>query len=221
MEEFMKKTMLGLALLLGAAALFAQEAVIREITGTVELKTPGAADWSPAQQGQVITRNTIVSTGFKGGAVISLGNSILVVQPLTRLSLEELVRAGGNEKVEIALRAGRIRAEVKPPAGGGIGFTVRSPLATASVRGTVFEFNGVGLSVDEGRVHFSGGDRSGAYVGAGSRALTDPGTGRTLGTRETAAETLTLPLPAGLDSVPKEHTTPSVAGSIEAEFDWQ
>jgi hypothetical protein len=217
----MKKTMFGLALLLGTAALFAQEAVIREVTGTVELKAPGAADWTPARRGQGITRNTLVSTGFKSGAVIALGNSTLTVQPLTRLSLEELVRAGENEKVEIGLRAGRIRAEVKPPPGGSTGFTVRSPTATASVRGTVFEFNGLRLSVDEGRVHFSGGDRTGTYVDGGRRVSTDPESGRTVGVRETAMEALTLPLPAGVDGAPEERTAASVAGSVDIGFDWR
>jgi hypothetical protein len=223
----MKKTLLGLALLLGAATLFTQEAVIREVVGTVELKAPGAADWSPAQGGQGITRNTLVSTGFKSSAVITLGNSTLKVQPLTRLSLEELVWAGENEKVEINLRAGRIRVEVKPPAGGSTGFTVRSPVATASVRGTIFEFNGILLLVDEGQVHFSGGDRSGAYVGTGRQVSTDLESGRTIGVRETVMEALTLPLPAGVgdpsrsESANVDSTPPVVTGSIDAGVKWQ
>ncbi|MDR2663345.1 MAG: FecR family protein [Treponema sp.] len=218
----MKKTILGLALILGAAALFGQEAVIREIAGTVELKAPGSAEWRPARQGQSITRNTLVSTGFKSIALIALGNSTLTVQPLTRLSLEELIRAEENEKVEINLRAGRIRADVKPPVGGGTtGFTVRSPTATASVRGTVFEFNGIRLSVDEGRVHFSGGDRSGTYVGPGRGVSTDPESGRTLGVRETVMEALTLPLPAGVEIAPEQRAAASLAGTVDAGFDWR
>jgi hypothetical protein len=216
----MKRMVLGLALLLGAAALFAQEAVIREISGTVELKAPGAAAWSPAQRGQTIGRNVMISTGFKSSAVIAIGNSTLMVQPLTRLSLEELLLVGGGEKVDISLRAGRVRADVKPPAGGKTDFTVKSPTATASVRGTSFEFDGIQLKVDEGRVHVSGTDGGGTYVGAGHVVKTDIETGRTLAVAETAREDLAPPVPTGVDSTPETKVTAPVTGDIEAGFEW-
>jgi hypothetical protein len=218
----MKRTIIGLVLLLGAGALFAQEggAVIREINGTVEFKAPGAADWSPAQQGQRITQDTVISTGFKSSALITIGNSTLSVQPLTRLSLAELVRAGDGEKVDINLRAGRVRANVRPPAGGTTNFTVRSPSATASVRGTTFEFDGIQLSVDEGRVHVTGGDRSGTYVGAGHQVRTDIETGRTVSVVETVREELAPSIPVGVDSVPEVKTALPSTGDVEAGFGW-
>jgi ferric-dicitrate binding protein FerR (iron transport regulator) len=104
--------------------------------------------------------------------------------------------------------------------GGTTEFTVRSPTATASVRGTAFEFDGIRLKVDEGRVHVSGGDRSGTYVGAGHLALTDIETGRTAGAAETAREELSPALPAGTESAPEIVTEPST-GDIDAGFDWQ
>jgi hypothetical protein len=218
----MKKMVLGLAVLLGAQGLFAQ-AVIREINGTVEIKAPDEARWSPASRGQALGRNTLVSTGFKSGALIDIGNSTLSVQPLTRLSLEELIRAGENEKVDLNLRAGRIRANVKPPAGGKTEFTVRSPTATASVRGTDFEFNGITLRVDEGRVHLTGSGGVGAYVGADHVARMDIETGRVAGPAETAREELTPPIPAGVESVQDIPASPSapVAGDIDAGFEWK
>jgi hypothetical protein len=194
-----KKAFMGLTFLLAAGIVCAQEAVIREINGTVEVKTSGA--WIPAQRGQELRRDTVISTGFKGSALIAIGNSTLTVQPLTRLSVEELVRAGSEEKVALNLRAGRIRADVKPPVGGTTEFTIRSPSATASVRGTSFEFDGIRLKVDEGRVHVSGGDRSGTYVGAGHQIITNIETGQTLSAAETAREELTPAMPAGTESV--------------------
>jgi hypothetical protein len=223
----MKKMMLGLALLLwGTAGLFAQaeiEAVIRELSGTVEIKAPGETGWSPARRGQRVTRNTVISTGFKSSALVALGNSTLSVLPLTRLSIEELLRTegAGGEKVDINLWTGRIRVEVKPPAGGTANFTVRSPTATASVRGTSFEFDGIRVSVDEGRVHMTGGDRSGVYVGAGHRVSTDMETGRTTGAAESAREDLTPPAPAGIDILPEVPAPLPPAGDIEAGFEWK
>jgi hypothetical protein len=227
----MKTTIMGLMLVLAAWVLCAQDgvpAVIQEINGTVEVKAPGATVWNPARRGQELERNTVISTGFKSGAVIGLGNSTLQVQSLTRLSLEELIRIGTTEKVDVSLRAGRIRAEVKPPVGGATEFTVRSPSATASVRGTIFEFDGIRLSVDDGRVHVTGGDRSGAYVGAGGQVLTDIETGRMASAAETAREALAPALPAGItsvsDSVPNSVPETSVdvpsSGDVEIGFGW-
>jgi peptidoglycan/xylan/chitin deacetylase (PgdA/CDA1 family) len=223
----MKKMALitGFAFLLGTGGLSAQEGdesrmVIREISGTVEIKAPDGADWVPASRGQVLERHTIVSTGFKSSALIAIGNSTLSVQPLTRLSLEELIRAGNAEKVDLTLRTGRVRANVRPPADGATDFVVRSPVATASVRGTVFEFNGTELRVDEGRVHLSGGGLNGAYVGVGQFVRTDMETGRVITAAETAKEVLTPTAPAGMDSIPGTAADASAAGDIDAGFVW-
>ncbi|MDR1059361.1 MAG: FecR family protein, partial [Treponema sp.] len=214
----MKRTIAVTALLLGAAVLFAQEAVIREITGTVEVKGPGAAAWSPAARGQAVGRDVMISTGFKSSAVIAIGDSTLTVQPLTRLSLEELIRGDGRERVAINLRAGRIRAEVRPPEGMKTDFTVKSPVATASVRGTSFEFDGVALKVDEGRVHVAGGDGAGTYVAAGHEVKMDMETGRTSGVIERAREELTPPVPAGTGGAVEAPAAASPAADMAVGF---
>lgn len=226
----MKQVILIAALLWGAQALFAQQAgspaagpqaVIREISGTVEIKTPGSAAWSPAAPGQILPRDAVVSTGFKSSARIDLGNSTLMVRPLTRLTLEELVRTESGEKVELNFRTGRVRAEVKPPAGGTVSFTVRSPTATASVRGTSFEFNGTRLRVDEGRVHLAGSGGTGTYVAAGHLARMDTETGRIAGAAETAVEELSPAAPAGTESTPAPAAkTTFPAAAVETGFEW-
>jgi hypothetical protein len=221
----MKRITWGLILLWAASALFAQDAgepqaIIRELSGTVEVKAPGAADWQPASRGQSLTRDTLISTGFKSGAMIAIGNSTLAVQPLTRLSLEDLTAAEGREKASFNLRTGRVRANVKAPAGGSAEFTVRSPQATASVRGTVFEFNGIDIRVDEGRVYFSGAGRSGTYVGAGHEARTVVETGRIASSGETAKEALVPSIPAGIESAPEVKALPPMTGDIDAGFVW-
>jgi hypothetical protein len=199
MEDVMDiKKILTVALLLvwGAGLVFAQEARIRELHGTVEVKEPGESVWSPAYSGQTLKPGTHISTGFKSGAVIMINGSALTVHALTRLSLEELVQSAGSGKAEINLRAGRVRANVNPPpAGGSVSFVVKSPTATASVRGTVFDFDGLRLKVDEGRVHITGSNGGGTYIGAGQAARVSAETGRAAGT----GEELAPPLPAGVD----------------------
>ncbi|MDR2371334.1 MAG: FecR domain-containing protein [Treponema sp.] len=183
-----------------SSALWAQEAVLRETMGTVEIKAPGSEEWIPARAGDVLAKNGSLSTGFKSTALLSLGNSTITVRPLTRLSLDELVRVQGTEQVEIRLRAGRVRAEISPPENGRVNFSVRSPSATASVRGTVFEFDGVNLDVMDSTVELAGRSGKPVIVDAGGSSYIDETTGRAAPPLEIAAAELVPDLPAGSDS---------------------
>jgi hypothetical protein len=187
----MKKIFVGTLILLGAF-LSAQEANIREIAGTVEVKPPGAAEWRAARMGERISKDTMISTGFRSTAFIDLGNSTLLVRPLTRLSLEDLQNVQNNESVALYLESGRVRVEAKHPLNGQMSFSVQSPMVTASTRGTIFDFDGVNLNVDEGRIYFTGGDGVGVYVGAGHQSVSDPKTGRAAGAAELFRAELTM-----------------------------
>jgi hypothetical protein len=222
MEVVMKRVRIGLVLLmLGAGLLSAQTvaAFIRETTGTVEIKAPGAAEWKAAEAGQALDQAALISTGFKSTARIAIGNSTILVRPLTRLSLEEIAATQNGEQVTLNLRAGRVRAEVKPPPGGSIDFSVRSPTSTASVRGTVFDFDGTRLSVEEGRVHLGGEAVTGAYVGTGHTTTVDPGSGKTASALERVKAELTPALPVGVEAVPGASAAPS-GGGLSLEFAW-
>jgi len=150
------KKMLFVFVLLSAIVFagFAQSGVISEISGEVELKPSGAAAFTAAKNGDTIARDTIVSTGFRSTAVLTIGSSTITVRPLTRLSLAEIQSASGTENLNVSLQTGRVRVDVSPPAGTRANMTIQSPGATASVRGTSFEFDTVNLSVLEGKVMF-------------------------------------------------------------------
>jgi hypothetical protein len=152
-----------------AMGIFAQEnlGIIRELSGVVEIKTAGSGGWVPARRGDILERDTAISTGFRSTAVLSLGNSVLILRPLTRVSLEELARLPGQDEVSLHMRVGRVRAVVNPPPNGRVDFTIRSPIATASVRGTVFDFDTVNLNVQEGLVNFSAPSGPAQPVSAG------------------------------------------------------
>jgi hypothetical protein len=132
-----------------------QTAVIREMTGTVETKTSGAADWTPAKAGDVVERSTMVSTGFRSTAILTVGSSTITVLPLTRLTLEEIIKLDESETVNLNLSSGRVRVEVKPPAGSKANFSVQTPSATASVRGTSFEMDTQSIRGLTGAVSFA------------------------------------------------------------------
>ena len=126
-------------------------ATITEVAGKVECKLPGKG-WQSAKTGDVLPAGSLISTGFKSTAILKTEAATLTVKPVTRLSLEELVKSEGTTKTQMFLMAGRVRAEVTPKDGEKAEFKIKSPTATASVRGTGFEFDGQNLFVDHGTV---------------------------------------------------------------------
>ena len=164
----MRKTVLIFVLILMGTAAFAQNGVIRELNGTVELKASGSSSYVQAKSGDQVREDTIISTGFKSSALIAVGNTLLTVRPLTRLTLKEISSASGTETLNVNLQAGRVRVDVNPPSGTRAAMTVSSPVATASVRGTSFEFDTRNLWVNHGKVSFKGQRGPMMLVSAGS-----------------------------------------------------
>ena len=182
------------------AGIYGQDAVIQELAGTVEFKQAGAGDWLPARRGQVLRMDTSISTGFRSTAIIVIGSTVLTVRPLTRLTLGELSRSQEAEKVELNLTTGRVRAEVRPAPDSRIDLTVRSSAATASVRGTIFEFDTLNLTVSEGTVEFTGARGPTAVIDAGRSSFASECTGRAVQPEETIVIDLKPPLPVAVES---------------------
>lgn len=216
----MKKVVWGAVFLLAAALAGAQTARIEQVRGTVEVKAPGAGAWQAAEAGQVLDAAWLISTGIRSTALVRIGNSAVTVRPLTRLSLEELAGTQTGELVAVKLRAGRLRVDVKPPAGGSVDFSVRGPMVTASVRGTVFEFDGIRLEVAEGRVYLGGENAAGVYVSAGHTAAVEAETGKTAAVIETVKEELAPALPAGMDTPPAVISPAASEANLDLRFDW-
>ena len=161
--------MLALVALAGATAQDFQGEV-QSVDGKVEVRLPGES-WQAASEGDVVPANATISTGFGARATVALGESSLIVKPLTRLTLVELVRKEGTVSTKAALEVGSVDAEVESSEGLSNDFEVRSTRSTAAVRGTQFSFDGVQVSVDDGVVTFSNnlGQSVRVSVGQGSR----------------------------------------------------
>ncbi len=142
----------ALALLAICGSAIAQEAEFATVNGKVEYQASSGAEWKPARVGVKISKGTVVSTGFKSGASLKLGATTITLKPVTRMTLEEIVKTQSGAQTQLFLLAGRVKADVPPQAGQTTEFQVKSPTATASVRGTGFEFDGVNLIVDRGSV---------------------------------------------------------------------
>ncbi|MFW5995433.1 MAG: FecR family protein [Spirochaetia bacterium] len=149
-------TMGAIVLAVTAVTGIAQEqmAVIEEAEGTVEVQLPGE-DWQPVAAGDAVPVSAKLSTGFDAQAMVAVTESTVVtVDPLTRLTVEDIALEEGIESSELNLEVGRVEGSVKRVEDRETRFDVSSPVATASVRGTQFLFDGEELSVSEGVVGF-------------------------------------------------------------------
>ena len=174
----------------------AQNAVIENVTGTVEIKQPGENVFKNARSGDTVSKETVLSTGFKSYAVVRIGSTTITARPLTRLTLTEIQALSEVETININLQAGRVRVDVKPPAGMRSHTTVSSPTATASVRGTSFEFDTDNLYVREGAVSFNGNRGQNIVVSAGGSSRVGQ-TGQVTIPRDEREANLLPPSPAG------------------------
>ena len=210
----MKKTTIVIILIfLATLQVFAQNGVIREIAGTVEIKRAGAAAFTAARAGDSIAADTIVSTGFKSSALISVGSSVLTIRPLTRLSLAEISSAAGTETLNVNLQAGRVRVDVDPPAGSRTNVTVRGPTVTASVRGTSFEFAADSITVYTGVVAFQGTSGNVVLVSEGGSSEIIPN-GRAADPIDISAAELMPPPYAGSDTGFQNNVLIDVRGDL-------
>jgi len=197
----MKRILIVMLLINTAVLVFAQNprAFIKEMSGTVELQTAGSSAWTPARLNEPIRESTIISTGFRSTAILSVGSSTLLVQPLTRMSLETLISRDQTETTNLNLNTGRVRVDVKPPAGARASVTVKTPSATASVRGTAFDLDTSSIYVHEGSVSFqpnpsnSGLASRPIIVSAGQESWVDPAGGGAV--NPLIASETSLPLP--------------------------
>ncbi|HKL85748.1 MAG TPA: FecR domain-containing protein [Treponemataceae bacterium] len=125
---------------------------VMSVSGKVEYQNKTGV-WVPLQSGDAVVSGTMISTGFKSQASVKLGASILTIKPLTRMTLTQLVEKEDIVDTELYLEVGNVKAEVISLSNKKNGFTVKSPVATASVRGTIFEM-GEALVITQGSVVF-------------------------------------------------------------------
>ncbi len=123
-----------------AALAQAQQAVVKDFSGKVEVKPPGR-DWRPVTLNLPIAPGATVSTGFASRLTLMIGQTQISVRPLTRMLLRDLVKTGTTNTTALTLRVGRVNVAVKAASGEKNDFTIRGPASTAAVRGTEFNYD--------------------------------------------------------------------------------
>ena len=129
------------SLVMAAAAITAASA--SNIQATV-LSTKGKTEvmkgtsWTPLKIGSIIEKGDVIQTGFKSELILKIKNTTVTVSPLSRITIEQLASKGNKDETRLFLDTGSLKSDVKKTEDRRVGFTVRSPVATASVRGTIF-----------------------------------------------------------------------------------
>jgi hypothetical protein len=143
----MKKVFVLLLVLFSTSIIFAATdvAVVNSVVGKVEVQVNDS--WIQLKNGDILTSGSVISTGFKSSAVLYIGDSLIEVRALTRLTIEEIVEQNQNYNTTMFLDAGSIKADIKKSENKRVGFKVRTTVATASVRGTSGEIYSDGTLV--------------------------------------------------------------------------
>lgn len=170
--RFPLRSFAGAVLLLACVVpLFAEPVIVKSFQGKAEVQrqaTPGK--WFPLRVGLELNPGDSVRTG-QGKADLKLSDgSKMVLAPRSQLS----VKQNSVTERSFDLGFGKVRSFVKKLRPGSK-FEMKTPLAAASVRGTVFETgfdpesNSGSVEVDEGSVDVTGADGQTVNVPAGMR----------------------------------------------------
>ena len=134
-----------------ALPLCAGSATVISAEGKVEVERGGK--WIPLSANAAVSEGEVISTGFKSKAVLRYQGSVLQLGALTRVTLEKLAEGEKNDTVAVYLNTGAVKSTVQRASNRRVNYTVRNPVAVASVRGTEFDFSGDGsITCTEGAV---------------------------------------------------------------------
>ena len=158
----MKRIMRNLIILILAAglavSLSAQEqqnleeidAVLVELKGKVEIKLANSKQWFAAYEGLQLPLSSTISTGFNSTALLTYGENKVTMKPLTRVTLDWLLKQEDTVSTQLFLKVGKLHAEVESTAGIKQDFKVRTPYITASAKGSGADIGILDIISDSG-----------------------------------------------------------------------
>lgn len=148
--------LVALAALLSPLTVWAGDVAVTVAKITGKAQVAKGSDWVALTLGQKLNPGDTVSTGFRSELQLQIGASVVTVKALSRLTLKDLTQNGTSLNTDLYLKVGQVDAVVNASETvKSQTFKVASPVATASVRGTAFRFDGVKLEVYRGLVDFS------------------------------------------------------------------
>lgn len=160
----MKKLSFIFAFLVCFSFLFAADftAQVVSVSGKVEVLNGNL--WKALSVGDNLKSGDTIQTGFRSSAVLKIKDSTVNVEALTRMTVEQLSENSEKDNVRVFVKTGGVKSDVQKSNSKKIGFTVRTPVATASVRGTEFSventFSSTRVNTTRGKVAVWSGKNS-------------------------------------------------------------
>ncbi len=133
MKRFKGLLVAAAFMILGASA-FAAEATVTFVSGKVEVQRGGK--WIALNKGDTVSKSETISTGFQSEAKIKMMDSVMYLGPVTRVTLEELSTTGQQDNVNVFLKTGAARSQVRHVENKRVNYQVHTAVAVASCRGT-------------------------------------------------------------------------------------
>lgn len=147
--NFIKTICVVFVTLFAVATVSALDTKVISVTGKVEVQKDG--EWVAVKAGDTLEKGAVISTGFKSSANLRIYNSDVTIGALTRVTVSELATSDEQDKTDLFLDSGSVKASVnRVGEKRRVSFNVSSPVATASVRGTIIEATPTTLTVFEG-----------------------------------------------------------------------
>ena len=134
MMKKMKILFIAASLIFLGTRVFAADATVTFVSGKVEVQRGGK--WVALQKGDTVAKSETISTGFQSEAKIKIMDSVMYLGPVTRITLEELASTGQKDNVNIYLKTGTARSQVKHVDNKRVNYQVHTAVAVASCRGT-------------------------------------------------------------------------------------
>lgn len=168
----MRKMIIAAFLVLTGMLLTAEENVAPLVIKAVSVQGRASykyydEKWQTLHEGFTLERGAAVRTGLGSTLSLSVGKSMVNLSPLTQITIEQAIKdLEGGSDVSVFQSKGRTLNVVNPLIKGKRTiFTVTTPIAVASVRGTEFIVDADGyVSCLEGNVYVSRSDRDHASV---------------------------------------------------------
>ena len=133
MRKF-KTLLIAAAFIFASASVFAAEATVTYVSGKVEVQRNGK--WVALQKGDTVAKSETINTGFQSEAKVKMMDTVLYLGPVTRITLEELASTDQDDTVNVYLKTGTTRSQVRHADNKRVNYQVHTAVAVASCRGT-------------------------------------------------------------------------------------
>ncbi len=116
-------------------------AKVVSVSGRAQKLLPGQEKWKDLAAGDLLDRHTIIRTGLRSRVVLKFQDRAeVIIEDATKVGISEFLQTGQRVKAKLGLKYGSLHVDV-PKQNGPTDFSVSTPVATLSIRGTSGEID--------------------------------------------------------------------------------